>query len=87
MHQHHIQKVQTALKQDRDKRAKDVGESIEAKLVAGEIQEAWQLLKGTLKRIELYQNVPPPGDSMPINVQPFAINDTVHQMSQKFVQL
>ena len=38
--------IKAALNKDRGKRAADVAKEIEAKLAAGEMQEAWKLLKG-----------------------------------------
>ena len=89
--------IKAALNKDRGKRAADVAGEIEAKLAAGEMQEAWKLLKGwyraaedrppkpchasmarqTAERVALYQRVPPPGESIPINVDPFQIDDSV----------
>jgi len=31
--------------------------------------------KQTTERVELYEKVPPPGDPIPINIEPFEIND------------
>ena len=93
----HNQGVKAALKNDRQKRAANNADAIEASMAAGEMQEAWQQLKGwyqaaedrapmpwhatlaaqTEEREQLYAKVPPPGGPIPINVDPFAINDAV----------
>jgi hypothetical protein len=89
--------IWNSLKYDRIAQTKRVGQSKEAKLGGGNVQEAFQLLKGwyraatevearpcpqtmecqTAERIALYTGRTPPGEPLPINIDPAPISDGV----------
>ncbi len=89
--------ILSSLKDDRIEQTKRVGQSIEAELRGGDVQEAFRLLKGwyraatevearpcpqtmerqTAERIALYTGRTPPGEPLPINVDPAPIPDGV----------
>jgi hypothetical protein len=94
--------IWNSLKDDRIARTKRVGQSIEAKLGGGDVQEAFRLLKGwyraatevearpcpqtmerqTKERIALYTRRTPPGEPLPINIDPTPIPDGVPTNSE-----
>ena len=89
--------IWNSLKDEHITRTKKVGQSIEAELRGGDVQEAFRLLKGwyhaatkvearpcpqtmerqTKERIALYTRRTPPGETLPINIDPAPIPDGV----------
>lgn len=90
-------RIRRAFKADRKRRAEEAGEAIEAALLGGEIQAAWDRFKSwyrqasdrpsppsrmdlravTQERIDLYTREPPPGEAIPILVEPSNVPDEI----------